>query len=305
MQHDLLEIAKQTNSDKLVSLEDVDNETFLTDLIAVLKLGLVPSAAGSAYYELAIPSSSTSTNLLSVASTVKLLCTVHGPKPLPRTASFTPNLQLSAHVKIAPFATRVRRGYIRDSGERDLSVHLETALRAIILAERYPKSAIDISVTVLEAEDSLLAGETFGSCGAMNVLAGCITVSSAALANAKVDCLDLSTGGVAITTRRGKEAYLDPTPLEHEEIESACVVGYLPTRDEITELWIKGDLATKKIDGQPGVENLIDAAVASARGAHAVLQEAVRESIELELSLASTVAPPSKGPEGNDVEMKI
>jgi exosome complex component MTR3 len=75
---------------------------------------------------------------------------------------------------------------------------------------------------------------------------------------------------------------LDMDPAEHRSILSACVVAYMPARDEITELWLKGDsskAALEKGDARAAHEALIDGAVDAARGANTVLSEAVRESI--------------------------
>lgn len=269
----------------------------------VLKTGIIPSASGSSYVEFE-PSASLSAarsspkSLIPPSSALKLSCTVHGPKPLPRSATFSPNIVLTTHVKYAPFAARRRKGHIRDASERDLGVHLETALRGVIVAERWPKSGLDITITVLEAEDDRWWGDApdshDASWGMMNVLAGCITAASAAIADAQIDCLDLVAGGVAAlvlddeqpSTKDGKEEsstapklMLDTDPAEHRSILSACVVAYLPGRDEITELWLKGD-SSKAGDERSGHEALIDGAVDAARGAHSVLAEAVRESAE-------------------------
>ncbi|PLN77040.1 exoribonuclease family protein [Aspergillus taichungensis] len=263
-----------------------------------LKTGLIPSASGSAYLEFE-PSASLSAarsspqSLIPPSSALKLACTVHGPKPLPRSATFSPNLVLTTHVKYAPFAARTRKGHIRDSSERDLGVHLETALRGVIVAERWPKSGLDITITILEAEDDRWWGDTPDShdapWGMMNVLAGCITAASAAIADARIDCIDLVTGGVAaLVSDQSAEGeassprlMLDTDPAEHKAILSACVVAYMPSRDEITELWLKGDssnVSLEKGDSRSGHDALIDGAVDAARGAHTVLAEAVRES---------------------------
>ncbi|KAL2222099.1 exoribonuclease family protein [Thermoascus aurantiacus ATCC 26904] len=287
-----------------------------------LKTGLVPSATGSAYLELEPPSpaqQSTSKSLIPRSSALKLICTVHGPKPLPRSAAFSPNIVLTTHVKYAPFAARRRKGYIRDASERDLGVHLETALRGAIIAERWPKSALDITITVLEAEDDRWWGDAPGSqdasWGLMNVLAGCITAASAAIADARIDCLDLVTGGVAALVadeaEEGAEEgapklVLDPNPAEHRSIISACVVGYLPARDEITELWLKGDTSRVALgaeDKRSGHEALIDGAVDAARGVQTVLAEAVRESAERFASQGALSAGATD--HNGDVEMKI
>ena len=249
-----------------------------------MQTGLVSSAAGSAYLELEAPASSKS--FLPTISTIKLSCAVQGPKPLPRNASFSPNLQLTASIKFAPFATRQRRGYLRDSIEKDLGSHLENALRGVIIPERWPKSAIDVAVIVLEGEEDCLWSEEqqqekgITGVGLMNVLAASINVAVAALTNAKIDCLDLLASGVAATATGSDTELLDPCPSEHEELTSACVVGYLPSRDELVEVWSK---TTSQTGSSEAVESLIDAAIKSARGAHRILNEVVKESLEKEM----------------------
>ncbi|KAL4911954.1 3' exoribonuclease family, domain 1-domain-containing protein [Aspergillus aurantiobrunneus] len=263
-----------------------------------LKTGLIPSASGSSYLEFE-PSASLSAAraspnfLIPPSSSLKLACTVHGPKPLPRSATFSPNLVLTTHVKYAPFAARKRKGHIRDASERDLGVHLETALRGVIVAERWPKSGLDITITILEAEDDRWWADAPDShdaaWGMMNVLAGCITAASAAISDARIDCLDLVAGGVAAVVAdesadgntSAPKLMLDTDPAEHRSILSACVVAYMPARDEITELWLKGDnskVAVGTLDQSLSHETLIDGAMDAARGAHSVLAEAARES---------------------------
>jgi exosome complex component MTR3 len=288
---------------------------------AVLKTGLIPSAAGSAYLEIEPARSSLPTKpLIPPSSALKLTCTVHGPKPLPRSTPFSPNLLIATHVKYAPFAARRRKGYIRDASERDLGVHLETAIRGAIIAERWPKSALEITVTVLEAEDDRwwgnVAGSYDASWGMMNVLAGCITAASAAIADARIDCLDLVVGGVAALVREeasqteGHEGspilVLDPDPSEHRSIVSTCVIAYMPGRDEITELWLKGDaleVALSEDDKRSGHEALIDGAVDTARRVHSVLTATVIESGERLFSAMSEGALIAD--DNGNVEMKI
>ena len=205
---------------------------------------------------------------------------------------FSPQLVLSTYVKFTPFATRSRRGYIRDAQERDLGVHLESALRGVIIGDRWPKSGVEVIVTVLEAEEDSWWGDSLSAdtrrpgvsgCGLMTVLAGCITVASAAIAEAGIDCVDLVSGGVAALVK-GKEdphgtvtqLILDPCPSEHSEITAACVVGYLSSRDEITEIWTKGDSGNDP-------ESLMDGAVEAAKASRAVLDAAVKESVEKRL----------------------
>ena len=276
----------------------------LTHLL-VLKTGLTPSASGSAYLELEERSlRPLDASSESVPPTLKLTCTVHGPRPLPRSAPFTPNILLSTHVKFAPFASRQRRGYLRDSSERDLAVHLETALRGIIISDRWPKSGVEVIITVLEGEDDTFSKGSddsqnarigSGASGMMSILAGCITVASTAIANAGIDCIDLASGGVAALihnppsslkdTRQGYvpgyQLILDPCPLEHPNIIATCVVGYLKSLDEVTELWINGDIPSVPLgssDDRATIELLIESAVQAAASTQLVMIEALKEA---------------------------
>ena len=284
--------------------------------MVVLKTGLTPSASGSAYLELE-PSPAVFEGgaklLTNTSSGVKISCTVHGPRPLPRSAPFSPHLLLSTHIKFAPFAARQRRGYIRDASEKDLSVHLESALRGVVIGERWPKSGLEIIITVLEGEedcpwDGTKEGTSrTGGWGMMSVLSGCITVASAAIADTGIDCVGLVTGGMAaIVSQPSSKAFgspqkrltrepgptihskiiIDPCPSEHEEIGAACVVAYLQSRDEITELWAKGDAMNSVVNQKPeqtGLDVLMDQAVEAAIAERLVLIEAIIESTELKL----------------------
>jgi exosome complex component MTR3 len=275
---------------------------------------VTPSASGSAYLELesqpSDPNAAKPTLLSLSTCGLKLTCTVHGPRPLHRSAPFSPTIILTTHVKYAPFASRKRRGYIRDTSERDLAVHLETALRGVIIGDRWPKSGVEVIITILEGEEDRWLGDERGSMtnispmsagpwGMMSVLSGCITVASAAIADAGIDCVEMVSGGVAALVRDRQDAVgdnkqhgqltlvLDPSPSEHYEILAACVVGYLPSRDEITDLWVRGDIggATSKDVSKEGssYEDLADNAVKAALGAHHVLTAATKESAEMRL----------------------
>lgn len=173
---------------------------------------------------------------------------------------------------------------MRDSIERDLGNHLENALTGVIIPDRWPKSAIEIAVTVLEGEEDCLWNEEQNQekgiigVGLMNVLAASINVAVAALIDANIDCLDLLSSGVAARATGSEVELLDPCPSEHEDLSSACVVGYLPTRDEIVEIWAKSvtgegtDLAS---------ESLVDAAIKAAKGSNKIIGEVIKEALEM------------------------
>ncbi|KAF2273585.1 uncharacterized protein EI97DRAFT_404138 [Westerdykella ornata] len=279
-----------------------------------LQTSIIPSASGSAYYEIPSDISPSPKSLIPPTSSLKIVASIQGPKPLPRSAPFSPTLLLTTTVKFAPFATRIRRGYIRDSIERDLGVHVEAALRGVIIGERWPKSGVEVVLTILEADEDGFwgdGGKGEGSgWGLLNVLAGCITVASAAIADAGIDCVDLVSGGVAAIvpnpeSKNGEETevlkVLDPSPAEHEDIIAACAVGYLAGRDEITEIWMKGNVGVSPDD-------LVEGATYAALGNLAVLKEVLLESIQARFasqqpqSGAGDGANAKDGPQ-QDVEM--
>jgi len=179
-----------------------------------------------------------------------------------------------------------------------LGVHLETALRGVIIGDRWPKSGVEVNITILEGEEDQWWGDergrgavTAGEWGMMSVLSGCITVASAAIADAGIDCVDVVSGGVAAVVRGGKPSstalVMDPVPSEHQEILSACIVAYLPNRDEITDLWVKGDIGHAG-QAQPSTqtgsyEDLADGAVQAALGSNRVLVAALKETADLKL----------------------
>jgi exosome complex component MTR3 len=184
-------------------------------------------------------------------------------------------------------------------------MHLETALRGVIIGDRWPKSGVDVVITILEGEeDRWWEDDNQPECGPvnqwgmMNVLSGCITAASAAISDAGIDCVDMVSGGVAavirdrelhLSAKSGADPtqltlVLDPVPSEHTEILAACVVGYLPSRDEITDLWAKGDFETGcSEDGRSSYDSLSENAIEAAKGSHRVLNAALKESVSLKL----------------------
>ncbi len=186
-----------------------------------------------------------------------------------------------------------------------------------MIGERWPKSGLEVNITVLEGEEDRLEDDGRGitrsddghanGWGLMSILSGCITVASAAIADAGIDCIDLVTGGVAAIVRQPNQIPLqhpqdsnfksdgagtstsiivDPDPAEHQEMVAACVVGYLQSRDELTEIWVKGDISrpsnTKRSE-HSGLELLIDQAIEAASSARRVLTETILESTEFKI----------------------
>ncbi|PKS11597.1 hypothetical protein jhhlp_003362 [Lomentospora prolificans] len=242
-----------------------------------LKTGVTPSASGSAYLEIGLSQGSGSVG----PNGMKLICTVHGPRALPRSGPFSPHLILTTHVKFAPFASRQRRSYLRDSSERDLGVHLETALRGALIADRWPKSAVDVVVTIIESDQDIYTPNIRGYeiWNLVHTLSACITVASAAFMDAGIDCVDSVSGGAATlvsSATQDVEVQLTPLPQEPSQILAACCVAYLPSRDEMTALWIKGHIPPP---GSTHQARLIATAIQAAKASKYPLVESLTEAL--------------------------
>ncbi|CUS06763.1 unnamed protein product [Tuber aestivum] len=289
-----------------------------------LKTSLTPPATGSAFLELPTPSSPST-------PTLKLTASVYGPRPLPSATAFSPNARLTAELKFSPFSTPGRRrGYIRDGVERDLSAQLSLALVKSVDVGKYPKSAIDVFVSVLDCEGGLGdPGDGKGGggveVGLMGVLAAAISCASAAIADAGIECFDLVAGGVAgaMLERdgdvevgrvgeggdsggarpRGEHArkvtlVLDPSPAGDYVILAAAAVGYMAAKDELTLVWTKGSMSPSS-DGTEETERLIDGAIRAAIGVRLVINEAIKERWLLGLNEIGLIKEKGVGGDGD------
>ena len=182
----------------------------------------------------------------------------------------------------------------------------------MIIGERWPKSGLDVVVTVLEGQDdeweNLNYNDGGGSksglvdSGMMSILAGCITVASAAIADAGIDCVDLVTGGYAAIVLRqsdpttdtkggnrsspNPQIFPDPGPSDDTKLIACCVLGYSKSRDEITQMWVKGGIPTDSGE-QDSTNALVDAAVRAAIATRPVLVEAINEGVMAKLPSTS------------------
>jgi exosome complex component MTR3 len=152
----------------------------------------------------------------------------------------------------------------------------------VIIGDRYPKTGVDVCVTVLEAEEDGWWGDEnadetgrLSGWGMSSVLAGCISVSGTALVDAGIDCVDILTGGTAALVSAGEddngELVLDPNPAEHKTVLASCVVGYMSNRDEISLVWTRGALSGEECT------SLVDKAVTAAIGSRGVVEKAIRD----------------------------
>lgn len=196
-------------------------------------------------------------------------------------------------------------------------MQLQNALVKSIQTGAYPKSGIDIFITVLDCEGGLDGDSDYDEggveVGLMGVLAGAITCASAAVADAGIECVDLVSGGVAALVKAPRRSgamevdagaqalmvVLDPSPGDGYRIMSAAVVGYMAGRDEVTLLWTKG--AVGIADGEEDeLDILMNGAIMAATAVRMVLNEAVKERMLLALARSKGKL---KGDGGGDVAM--
>jgi len=170
---------------------------------------------------------------------------------------------------------------VRDSLERDLSTQLQIALARSVKTAAYPKSGIDVFVTVLDCEGNIDFDDGGGGGGlaAMQALAGAVTCASAAIADAGIECVDLVSAGIAAVVQEendgGEVMVLDPSPLDGYDVKATALVGYMAGRDQLSLVWTKGDLEV----GKGEFEGVVDGAVEVATRIRTVLNEAVKERV--------------------------
>ena len=177
-----------------------------------------------------------------------------------------------------------------------MTAHLKAALRGVVIAEQWPKSCVEVVVTVLEAEGDSADGygtkwPSDGGLATMSLLSGSITVASAALLDAGIDCVGVIAGGAAalIYPAAGPEkptdgaadlqVITDPCPNEHTRVALTCVVGCLGSRHEVSEVWLAGGFRSSipaATVGHEETEALVNSAVAAAVATHPLILKAVR-----------------------------
>merc|ERR1711915_516661 len=126
---------------------------------------------------------------------------------------------MGAELKYAPFACDTRRGQQADREEQELGVVIAEALSSTVCLHKYPKSAIEVFVTVIEDDGGVVAA----------------VLTAAGLALAEAD-----------------EVVVDPD--HSEEYTSKCseiigdvTVGYLPSLEQVVACMCDGILQTEDL----------------------------------------------------------
>ncbi|KAK9472989.1 3' exoribonuclease family, domain 1-domain-containing protein [Dipodascopsis tothii] len=179
-------------------------------LALYLRPGLIPTASGSAYIETA---------------DYKVLVTVFGPRPI--RSSFSPVAKLSVKTKIFLSQQAQQRSGQNDA-ERVFSDYVQTSLQPSLQLENYPKSAIDVYVTVL-------SGTPAEGLATKNLLAGCVTAASFATVDAGIEVFDIVTAcAVVFTADAGGVRDVVYGDRARGDASGTAVVSYMASRDEVS-----------------------------------------------------------------------
>jgi len=188
-----------------------------------LKTGVISQAKGSAYIE---------------QGGTKVMVGVYGPREVAHRRDFSMAGQLTASLKFAPFACLNRRGQQADQEEEELGLVLGEALASTVCLHRYPKAAIEVFVTVLEDDGSVLAAS--------------LTASGLALAQAGIHCFDIVVGATVCLTKAGLR--IDPERGETYSpiggggcVNGELTVGFLPTLEQVVACVEEGRLTAEQL----------------------------------------------------------
>lgn len=186
--------------------------------------GNISRARGSAYLE---------------QNNTKVICAVYGPREIARREDFTLKGHMTCEFKFATFSCKFRREHQQDAEEKDYSLQILEALEPAVCLHKFPKAQVDVLVTVLENDGS--------------VLSAAISCASIALADAGIEMYDLVVGCSARIY--GEKILLDPCLSEEYSTESQgpssngnIAVGLMPSLNQISVLTTKGEISFQQIN---------------------------------------------------------
>ena len=220
------------------------------------------TAPGSAYIETSSPAT-------------RLVVSIHGPRPLPSTSSYTPTVQLNITFSLPLFSglhhPRNPPGPATQL-ERFLALRLEKLIKPMLLGHLFPKSGIDVNISVLEYT------------GTWNLLAIATNAVSAAIAEARIDVVDLVSASSFALLEDG--IVIDPSGEEEEQASFGGVVGYMASMGEITDVWISGSLEVEVEDdmhidsGHVRLGESLKTVISAAADARLVVNHALMEHVK-------------------------
>ncbi|KAF8798050.1 ribosomal protein S5 domain 2-like protein [Phlegmacium glaucopus] len=181
-----------------------------------LQPGLITQASGSAYIE---------------TERTKIACAIYGPRQS-KGAAFHEKGRLNVEVKFAPYSCEKRRAPMRDAEDRSIAMAVHQAIVPSVRLETFPKSTIDIFITVIETD------------GIEGCMAAGAIAASTALADAGIEIIGLVVSCSAAII--GKETWLDPSLEEAYSASGTLVFSCMPALTSMTSVWQTGRISPKE-----------------------------------------------------------
>lgn len=205
-----------------------------------IEVGVLGNADGSAYIE---------------QGKNKILAAVYGPREAhPKHLSKPDRAILKCRYHMAPFSVDDRKSPAPSRRDIELSKVIRQALEPSIFLELFPRTAIDLTIEILQAHGGTRC-------------AG-ITVASLALADAGIPMRDLTVACAA-----GKvegQIVLDLDDAEDKKGDADVPLAYMPNLKAITLLQMDGQLDVKEF------EQIIDLALDGCGQLHQIQKEALK-----------------------------
>lgn len=218
------------------------------DEIRPLKIeaGVLKRADGSAYLEV---------------GGNKILASVYGPRESYIRHLLRPNTGvIKVRYNMAPFSVDNRKRPGPDRRSTEISKIAADALRPALMLESFPRSMVDISIEIIEAEGGTRC-------------AG-ITAAAVALADAGIPMKDIVVGCAA--GKVNDEVVLDLSEKEDKEGQADVPIVMMPRTGEITLLQADGNLTEEEF------EEALDLAISGCKQISKIQEQALKTRYEVE-----------------------
>ncbi len=195
-----------------------DGRTFNSLRNMKMEVGVLNNADGSAYVE---------------CGNNKVLVGVYGPRELYSKKHSKPDgAVLRCKYNMAPFSVKERKRPGPDRRSTEISKLISEAISPSIFLEKYPRSSIDISIEVLEAEGGT---RCLGIVGA-----------SLALADAEIPMRDLTSA--CAVGKVDDHIVVDLSEEEDQTGQADMPVAIMPRTGDITFLQMDGNLSVPEFE---------------------------------------------------------
>jgi exosome complex component RRP41 len=205
-----------------------------------LEVGVIPNADGSAYIE---------------QGKNKILVGVYGPREAhPKHLALQDRAVLKCRYHMAPFSVQERKSPAPSRREVELSKVIRESLEPAIFLEYYPRTMIDLTIEVLQADGGTRCAS--------------ITAASLALADSGIPMRDLV---VACAAGKADDTIVLDLMDEEDKLGSADVpVAFMPNLNAITLLQMDGKLNHEEF------ETAVNLAIEGCKQIYAMQKEALK-----------------------------